>query len=90
MIQLEVIDTLLNNLNMLNKMSILTRICPAGPMKQRECLAFFGVDYQTYLGIILPSLIIGFVSFYIYSKLRKVEYYMFYKLQDSVLRNAFL
>jgi len=74
MIQLEVIDSLLNNLNILNKMSIITRICPTGPMKSRECLAFFGVEYQTYLWLILFSLIIGFVSVYIYSKLRKMEY----------------
>jgi len=43
-------------------------------MKSRECLAFFGVEYQTYLWIIVTSLLIGFGSYFIYSKIRKIEF----------------
>jgi hypothetical protein len=52
-------------------MEIITTICPAGPMKSRECLAFFGVEYQTYLILILISAILGFSLSFIYLKLRK-------------------
>jgi len=55
-------------------MSIISTTCPTGPMKSRECLAFFGVEYQTYLGIILISLLIGFGSYFIYSRIRKIEF----------------
>jgi len=43
-------------------------------MKSRECLAFFGVEYQTYLWMIAISLIIGFGSYLIYSKIKKIEF----------------
>ena len=55
-------------------MSIISRTCPTGPMKSRECLAFFGVEYQTYLWIIVISLLIGFSSYFVYSKIRKIEF----------------
>ena len=55
-------------------MSIISTSCPYGPMKSRECLAFFGVEYQTYLWIIVISLFIGFGSYFIYSKMRKIEF----------------
>ncbi len=55
-------------------MSIISTSCPYGPMKSRECLAFFGVEYQTYLWIIVISLLIGFGSYFIYSKIRKIEF----------------
>jgi predicted PurR-regulated permease PerM len=55
-------------------MSIISTTCPTGPMKFRECLAFFGVEYQTYLWIIVISLLIGFGSYFIYSKIRKIKF----------------
>ena len=55
-------------------MNIISTSCPYGPMKSRECLAFFGVEYQTYLWIILISLLIGFGSYFIYSKIKKIEF----------------
>jgi len=55
-------------------MNIISRICPTGPMKSKECLAFFRVEYQTYLWIIAISLIIGLGSYFIYLNIRKIEF----------------
>ena len=54
-------------------MNVIDRYCPTGPMKSVECLAFFGVEYQTYLTLIIISLIIGFGSYFIYSKIRGIK-----------------
>jgi len=48
--------------------------CPSGPGKSRPCLAFFGVEYQTVLWILLISLLIGFASYFVYSKIRKIKF----------------
>ena len=55
-------------------MSIISKSCPYGPFKSRECLAFFGVEYQSYLWIILISLLISFALYFIYSKIRKTKF----------------
>ena len=55
-------------------MNIISTTCSTGPSKSRECLAFFGVEYQTYLWLIVISLLIGFSSYFIYSKIRKIEF----------------
>ncbi len=55
-------------------MSLFSTMCPAGPMKSKECLAFFGVEYQTYLWLIAVSLLVGFVSYFIYTRIRKIKF----------------
>ena len=55
-------------------MSIIITTCPTGPMKSGECLAFFGVEYQIYLGIIVISILISFFSYFIYSKIKKIKF----------------
>ena len=54
-------------------MSIISTVCSAGPMKSRECLALFGVEYQIYLLMIPFSLLIGFIASLIYVKIRKIK-----------------
>jgi len=56
-------------------MSIIRTMCPTGPLKSKECLAFFGVEYQTYLWIIVISLLFGFGLYSLYSRIKKIELY---------------
>ena len=39
----------------------------------KDCLAIFGIEYQTWLALILSSLIIGFLVYYIYSLIKKTK-----------------
>ncbi len=55
-------------------MGIISTTCPYGPMKSRDCLAFFGVEYQTYLIIIFVSLLIGFGIYLIYFKTKNIKF----------------
>lgn len=55
-------------------MGIISTTCPTGPLKSKECLAFFGVEYQAYLWIIAISLLIGFGLYFVYSKIKKIEF----------------
>lgn len=48
-------------------------MCPTGPLKAVQCLAFFGVKYQNYLWIILISLLIGFSLYFFYLRIRAIE-----------------
>ncbi len=55
-------------------MSIIKTTCSTGPMKSRECLAFFGIEYQSYLWVLVISLLIGFGSYFIYARIRKIAF----------------
>ncbi|MFH1400392.1 MAG: hypothetical protein ABIH41_02635 [Nanoarchaeota archaeon] len=37
----------------------------------RECLAILGIEYQTWLSLILISLIVGFGGYFVYARIRK-------------------
>ena len=53
-------------------MGIISRTCQSAPFTTNDCLAFFGVEYKFYLVMILISLITGFGSNFIYSKIRNI------------------
>jgi len=40
----------------------------------RDCFAIFGIEYQTWLSLIIISVIIGFGAYYLYSLIRKTEF----------------
>lgn len=55
-------------------MRIISRLCPIGPAVDEKCFAIFDVKYQTYLWIMLISLIIGNISYFIYLKLKNRKF----------------
>ncbi len=55
-------------------MNFISKTCPTGPMKSRECLAFFGVEYRAYLSIIIVSLLVGFSFYFIYSQIKNNKF----------------
>lgn len=40
----------------------------------KDCLAIFGIEYQSWLWMIFISLIIGFISYFVYSKIRRIKF----------------
>ena len=52
-------------------MQIVTISCGSGPMKSKPCLAFFGVEYQTYIILLLLSLVIAAILSFAYIKIKK-------------------
>ena len=40
----------------------------------RDCFAIFGIEYQTWLSLIIISLVIGFSAYYFYSLIRKTKF----------------
>jgi len=54
-------------------MGIISIICKFGPFKTESCSNILGLDYWYYLIIIPVSLIISFLSYFIYLKTKNIE-----------------
>ena len=70
-------------------MSIISYLCPTGPLKYEECIAIFGTKIAGYLPILIISIILGFLSYFIIMKIKKKEFntlkYIIYSLIISLI-----